>query len=324
VADVGDPHRRRRTSTTLSHTVRHTLASLQLSALDETHLLRAADFGAVADDALDDTDALQAAIDAARERPGSVVQLGEGTYRVSERPPLDWNALRVHAARGLTLRGAGAERTELVFASERDGHVLALTDCTDVTVQGLSIDGRRHEHRLGHGLRVANSSGITLRELSIEHAAHYGIGLQRGALRHVNIEQVRIHDTGSDAIDFNNEWSQNQALLVRGVSISKPAQVEPNQSGIDVRGPVEITDVSITEVPAGSVGIRLRGDSQSSGRGAHGARISDFHVSGAPSSVGLGVDATGVLIEHGSIAGAVKGLRLRVPDTVIEDVELLP
>jgi hypothetical protein len=40
--------------------------------------------------------------------------------------------------------------------------------------------------------------------------------------------------------------------------------------------------------------------------------------------VGLGVDATGVLIEHGSIAGAVKGLRLRVPDTVIEDVELLP
>jgi hypothetical protein len=279
-------------------------------------------FGARPDDEGDDTAAIQAAIDAASAVPGSTVRLEPGTYRVSEREPLDWNALRVDHGRELAIVGAGPGQTQILFDSERDAHVIAFTDCVNVTLQGLSIDGQRANHRLGHGIRVANADGLTLRMLEINHAAHYGIGLQRGALRRIVIDQVEIHDTGADGIDFNNEWSANEELSISGIFISAPSQLSPQQAGIDVRGSARISAVTVVDVPAGAVGIRLRGDGELSGLGAHHSTLSDFNIAGDPGSVGVAVDANEVRVERGSIAGARHGLRVHGVGASVRDVEV--
>ncbi len=299
-------------------------AELSTALTKYVHVQEVRAYGATPDDEIDDTLAIQAAIDAARAVPGSIVRFEPGLYRVSDREPMDWNALFIHDARELAIVGAGARQTRILLDSERDAHVVAFTDCADVTLQGLSIDGARAKHALGHGVRVANADGLTLSTLEISHAAFYGIGLQRGALRRVVIDRVRIHDTGADGIDFNNEWSANEDLWLNEILVSAPSQVSPNQAGIDVRGPARISAVTVLDVPPGAVGIRLRGDGEESGLGAHGSTLSDFHISGDPGSVGVVVDANDVLVEHGSIAGSFRGVRVRGTGATIGDVEATP
>ena len=74
------------------------------------NVLEVASFGAIPDDDLDDTEAIQATIDAARGI-SAVVRLEPGTYLVSERDPIDWNALRVHEGRELTIAPDAAVRS---------------------------------------------------------------------------------------------------------------------------------------------------------------------------------------------------------------------
>jgi hypothetical protein len=70
-------------------------------------VVRAADYGALADDDRDDAGALERAAAAAGERGGGAVTLGAGVYLL-DRP------LTIRAG-GVVLRGAGRERTRIVF-----------------------------------------------------------------------------------------------------------------------------------------------------------------------------------------------------------------
>ena len=70
-------------------------------------VLRAEDFGALADDDRDDAGALEMAAAAAAERGGGAVVMGTGVFHL-DRP------LTIRAS-GVVLRGAGRERTRIVF-----------------------------------------------------------------------------------------------------------------------------------------------------------------------------------------------------------------
>ena len=106
--------------------------------------------------------------------PGSTVSVPAGTYYVSDAPPMDRVSLSIDGATNLTLRGAGVGATVLVLRSERDAHVIALSQSRDVTVTALRIDGRRSGRKDTHGIRVADSTSVRLAELWIHSVAHYG------------------------------------------------------------------------------------------------------------------------------------------------------
>jgi hypothetical protein len=280
------------------------------------------DYGASGADELDDTVAIQRAIDVAKGVPGSAVSLPAGTYYVSDQPPFDWVALRIDDARGLTLSGTGVEATHVVLKSGRDAHMISLTRCNDVTVTAMAIDGMRRGRKDTHGVRVADSVGVKLTELSIHSTAHYGIGLQQGRLQRIWIEHVRIDDTGGDGIDFKNTENDNDELSIRNVHISRPGQTSDKQTGLDIRGPASVTDLVVTGVPSGGTGIRFREDGPDTGRGGHRSTLSRFQIDGAPGSSGVAIAADDVTIATGVINGTdtgvvVLGNAARVSDVAV-------
>lgn len=271
-------------------------------------VFKVADHGANGNDELDDTLALQGAIDAAVLVPGSEVHLPAGTFYLGDQAPIDSVALRVDSARDLTLRGAGTEATVLILSSQRDAHMIALSKCEGVRVTDLTLDGRRAGRKDTHGVRVAASSNVRLASLRIHSLAHYGIGLQQGALQRIWIEHVSIDDTGGDGIDFKNTENDNQELFIRDVRVSRPGQTADKQTGLDIRGPAQLSDVIVTGVPSGGTGIRFREDGPQVGLGGHHSRLSRFKVEGAPDSSGVAIAADDVAIDSGEVIGTDTGV----------------
>lgn len=268
----------------------------------------AARFGARGDDELDDTNAIQAALASAEAVRGARVLLPIGVLYLSDLPPLDQVALKIDRARQLTLAGAGPNRTRLVLRSKIDAHVIAISDAENVQVSDLALDGDRRERRNTHGIRVASSTDIVLRNLRIHSVAHYGIGLQRGPLRRITIERVVIDDTGGDGIDFKNTAAQNDEIVIREVQVSRPGQVAPRQAGIDIRGRAHLSQIDIRELPSGATGIRFREDGDSTGPGGHRSTLSGFRVEGAPGSSGVAIAASDVTVREGTVIGTDTGI----------------
>ncbi|MDF3068571.1 MAG: hypothetical protein K0R38_4172 [Polyangiaceae bacterium] len=274
----------------------------------EPSVLEAADFGADGADEQDDTAAIQSAVTAAQAIPGARVQLAAGVFYLSDVNPHDQVCLGIVGARGLTLQGAGAGSTRLVLRSKPDAHVLSIAGSESVRVSDLSIDGTRMGRRGTHGIRVADSTGITLRSLEIHSVAHYGIGLQRGVVRGISIEGVQIDDTGGDGVDFKNTAAQNDEIVIEDVRVSRPGQTSPRQAGLDIRGRARLSNVEVSHVPAGATGIRFREDGPDTGPGGHGSYLSGFAVTGAPGSIGVAIAANDVRVSDGSVVGTDTGV----------------
>ncbi|MES1186987.1 MAG: glycosyl hydrolase family 28-related protein [Myxococcales bacterium] len=277
-------------------------------------------YGANGQDDLDDTLAVQRAIDAAVREPGSVVQVPAGTYYLADRAPEDSVSLRIDGARRLTFSGAGIDATVFVLRSERDAHMIALSSCHDVSVSGFTLDGRREGRKDTHGLRVADSSDVRLTTLRIHSTAHYGIGLQQGTLQRIWIEHVWIDDTGGDGIDFKNTENDNRDLVIRDVHISRPGQTADKQTGVDIRGPAQLDDVFVSGVRSGATGIRFREDGPDTGLGGHHSRLSRFKVEGDAGSSGVAIAADDVSIDSGVVVGTDTGVVMLGKSARVKDV----
>lgn len=271
-------------------------------------VIEAGRFGARGDDEEDDTAAIQAAISAAQGLQGAQVQLAAGTFFLSDVAPHDQVCLRIVGARGLSLQGAGVRVTRLVLRSKPDAHVISIANSETVRVSDLTIDGTRIGRQDTHGIRVADTTDLMLRALEIRSVAHYGIGLQRGAVRRIHIEDVRVDDTGGDGVDFKNTAAQNDDIVIRHVRVSRPGQMSPRQAGLDIRGRARLSNVHVEQVPAGATGIRFREDGAATGPGAHGSSLAEFSVTGAPGSLGVAIAANDVSVTQGSISGTDTGV----------------
>lgn len=104
-----------------------------------TPYLRAAEiavteFGAVPDDANDDTGAIRAAIEACRAQPGAHLVFAPGRYHLSGGPDRR-PSLLFHGIEDLTIDGNGAELVGTDLAT-----ALHFVDCRNVTIRNLVID----------------------------------------------------------------------------------------------------------------------------------------------------------------------------------------
>lgn len=149
-------------------------------------------YGATGDGHTNDTQALQAAIDAAAQ-VGGTVRLGPGTYRVSAFPGGEGQCLSLKA--GVTLAGAGAERTAITpVAGESGLSALVRGAGNDITLSGLTLDA---QHAALSGYVNGLSDRVTLSGVVASNADAYGFDL-RSADSQVRVRDAQALHNGAD------------------------------------------------------------------------------------------------------------------------------
>jgi hypothetical protein len=102
-----------------------------------------------------DSAALAAAIQ--RSAAGTTIRLPEGTFELTE---------SVRPKSGVRLLGSGQDKTVLVYSGDKPDPFISLTDCEDVEIAHLTLDGRGRP--LGQdGIRAGNCRKLRLHHLTI-------------------------------------------------------------------------------------------------------------------------------------------------------------
>ena len=185
----------------------------------------AGEFGAIPDDDKDDAAAINRAL--AQAQSGDTVTLAEGTFLLSSHLQLQG---------GVTLKGAGQEKTRLVFCGEAKHCFIRMSKISKAEVCHLTLDGRCNPKAI-QGIVAAECTSLSLHHLTIQNFADtedfgphgillsqtsdsvisdntirniapedpWGAGMRvgDGSLRNV-IERNRIDKTGRGGIFTNN------------------------------------------------------------------------------------------------------------------------
>lgn len=179
------------------------------------HLINARDFGAIGDGRADDTKSLQAALDAAALRGGSVV-IPAGVYR----------SRTLTIGSKVHLLGEGIEATILKLADQTDDDLIRTRDFDRLTgtnsaggpfnwsIRGLTLDGNRAKNSAGAGLRVYGW-GYLLNDLRIRQFADAGIWSEwstedpvwskngtdtPGDSMEAQVANLKVHDCGKGGV----------------------------------------------------------------------------------------------------------------------------
>ena len=152
----------------------------------------AAAFGVEPTTGADQSRALQMAVDAAAEQ-GQPLYLMGGRYRVAN----------IAIGRPVTIRSTAHATLEL-----GDGDaVLAIGDCQDVVLEGLTLDGLGRPGRDTSLLSVTHAKGVMLRDCRLLRAGGNGISAHRmqGKIENCQLSDIAdtaIFSTDSDGLDI--------------------------------------------------------------------------------------------------------------------------
>ena len=272
-------------------------------------------FGASGDGRSDDRPAIQRAIDAVANSGGGTVLFPAGTYLVSR---IENSPVAIALKSGVVLQGHGPASV-LKLQAGSGGHLVNVTSERNCGIRNMVLDGNRHrQSSTGHVFRSGGVASLRLENLIIRNGQHYGVGLQAGTNRNVVIRNVLIEDCGGDGIDIKNRNNDNAKILMTGVSVRRWGLRRDlqTQSGIDCRGPVRLSGITISDPGApDAVGVRMRqgGLRDVNGLGAHHAKLNDFliRMGQGRSQIGVNVVSRSVTVSDGSISGGFRGLVVR-------------
>jgi hypothetical protein len=270
-------------------------------------------FGANRTGSASASSAIQNAIDTAAAAGGGTVYLPPGTYKLTDN---GGNVALITASK-VRIQGGGWANTLLTLADGADAHMINIPDgASDIEISDLQLFGNRTHQTLGiHGVRAENCQRVRLHDLYIKSTRHYGIGMQGGKKAGIHIYDLTIEDTGGDGIDFKNTTYNNEAIKLDNILVRRHGQnpeLESMQTGIDIRGPAILTNITILELGSGLVGIRFRAGEEPnpSGSGGHHSVLNGFHIQGANGAGSFGVFVGGYhcAVANGSIIQAETGL----------------
>jgi polygalacturonase len=202
-------------------------------------------FGARGDDALDDTQAIVGAIGSLPSE-GGVIFIPTGTYYLTARYTHPYRAIDLSGSRNIVLRGEGSEKTILRMSEGRYHSaisMISISSSSGITLRDLSIDGDRqnvqYEDEQSHGLSVASSSDILVARVGFSNFAGDGlriIGAPAAGLPWS--ERIRVEDS-----DFRGNGRN-------GISIQRAVRnLEIRRNSFQ-----EIEDQSISSEPTGQGG----------------------------------------------------------------------
>lgn len=242
------------------------------------------DFDAVGDGITDDTDAIQAAIEAVRSAGGGVVAFPDGNYKVSASslPDIfDNDGVAFPASKcaivqwaNISLKGLG-RRTARIFTDDNTLLIIAQIAPVNCAVERLEIhaDWAVGKSGAGHGILSLGSTGGTDRsnrsnlysDLYVHSVGSYGIGLQVGLPTRCRIENVDVYNTGADGLDLKGRSDTSlepNGNVVSNVTIRNHGQRVTGSAGVDVRGVWQISKVSVTDFGGNAAlnytGVRFR------------------------------------------------------------------
>jgi hypothetical protein len=144
-----------------------------------------------------DSPSLAAAIQQAQ--PGETVRLPAGTFELTE---------PVRPRSGIKLLGAGQDETRLISKAARPGVLISLTDCEDVELAHMTLDGQNNP-LLQQGISGSNA--------------------RRLWLHHLTIRNLKARTWGPHAILF----SGNNPTMEGGVTDSRITDCQIENIGLD-------------------------------------------------------------------------------------------
>lgn len=269
------------------------------------------------------TASINAAIVAANAAGGGIVYIPPGTYQLADAG----GNTAISLLSNVTIRGAGRNASILYLANTADAHVINMSSVSNVSIEDLTIDGNRTTQTLQvHGIRSGGHTNLTIHNVEIKNAAHYGIGLQAGTQVGTWLDTIYISDPGGDGIDIKNKNDDNVAAMLSNIWVKNPSQntLLTEQAGIDIRGPAKLTNIFITGIPATAIGVRFRNGEllDVNGLGAHTSSLSNFGIvcSSTSSTFGVSVVARNVQVSNGHIYGAQRGIQSVDENTAVSNV----
>lgn len=237
------------------------------------------DYGAVGNSRADDTQALQAAIDAAAAAGGGTVYIPDGRYKVSTQSPGTVLVLKDNVNLQGQSRSVTIELDEKTSAGDIDGiiHISGTnTSAQDIRVEGPTpYNGEVSAWSIGDGIKVI------LDRISASGVTGFGIDLRAEGT------QVQLTNSRSD---FNDGGGIVAAGLVNSI-LSDTSVSDNGGTGLDVTGPLTVQDMHIFD--NSGHGIVVQGDDQ--------GRAATLVAGNSNSNSGAGVlveNAQGALIDH--------------------------
>ncbi len=150
-------------------------------------------------------------------KPGTVIRLPAGKFRLSR-------TLTVSGKNGITIRGAGLDKTVLSFAGQQAGAEGIKATGNDFTIEDLAI-----EDTAGDALKVEKSKGVTIRRVRTEWTR--GPHEKNGAygIYPVQCENVLVEESVAiGASDAGIYVGQSKNIIVRR------SRAERNVAGIEI------------------------------------------------------------------------------------------
>ena len=156
-------------------------------------------------------------IDAA---PGDIIEIPEGTFQFDRSLMLTTD--------GVTIRGAGMDRTILSFKGQVAGAEGLLVTASDFTLENLAI-----EDTIGDGLKVNNGKNIVIRGVRVEWTDGYKTENGAYGLYPVQTENILIEDSlAIGASDAGIYVGQSRNIVVRN------NRAEWNVAGIEIENSI--------------------------------------------------------------------------------------
>ena len=153
-------------------------------------------------------------------KPGSVVDIPAGTYHLTSGLTL--------RANGVTVRGAGMDKTVLSFKGQVTGPEGMLVYASNFTIEGLTIEDSK-----GDGLKINDGDNITIRKVKVQWTG--GSKVTNGAygIYPVKTRNVLIEDSVAIAAsDAGIYVGQSNGVVVRR------SRAEQNVAGIEIENTI--------------------------------------------------------------------------------------